>query len=334
MWEEVKRVFENNQNFLLTTHQNPDGDGVGSASALTELLLRLGKNVRFVTDDPLPSKFCYLNFRNNHCLYNPQEDYSNVDVMIVLDTHRQERIGRLSNLLLNKDLIVICIDHHPIVDDEKATSFLDIAVIDPKSCSVGAMVSSLYKQLGISINFEAAIGIYTSVVCDTARFSNSTTTSQSHKIADECINLGVDPDQIYSKIYQHVPLAQVKMFAHALQRLETHINNRVLIEEIHWEDYQPGKEMSDLEHLDLEYIHEFNKLIEDVDCVVLLRELPEQHVRVSMRSMSDLDISCVMRSLGGGGHSKAAGLTCEGSIPEVKERILSLLKQQLSAVKP
>lgn len=333
MWEEVRKAFEKNQNFLLTTHQNPDGDGIGSAAALTQLLRYLGKNVRFVTDDPLPPKFIYLDFCRNHEIYSEQGDYSDVDVMIILDTHRKERIGRLSHLLSNKRLTVMAIDHHPIVDEKKDTPFIDIKVIDPKSCSVGAMVSLLYKELKCPINFEAATGIYTSVVCDTARFSNSTTTSQSHKIADECINMGVDPDQIYSKIYQHVPLAQVKMFAHALQRLEAHINNRVLIEEIHCEDYEPDKDMSDLEHLDLEYIHEFNKLIEDVDCVVLLRELPGGNVRVSMRSMSDLDISCVMRSLGGGGHSKAAGLTCEGSISEIKQRILLLLKQQLSVAK-
>lgn len=333
MWEEVIKTFENNQIFLLTTHQNPDGDGIGSAAALIELLLILGKDVKFVTDDPLPSKFVYLDFHHKHEVFDDKSDYSNIQVMIILDTHRKERIGRLSRILSNKKLTIIAIDHHPIIDEEKSSSFIDIKIIDPKSCSVGAMISSLYKELRCPINFEAAIGIYTSVVCDTARFSNSTTTSQSHKIADECINLGVDPDQIYSRIYQHVPLAQVKMFAHALQRLETHINNRVIIEEIHCEDYEPGDDMSDLEHLDLEYIHEFNKLIENVDCVVLLRELPGRNVRVSMRSMSDLDISCVMRSLGGGGHSKAAGLTCEGSIAEIKARILLLIKQQLSVAK-
>jgi len=331
MWQQIKRIIDENQNFLLTTHENPDGDGIGSACALTEFLLHLGKNVRFVTDDIIPSKFAFLNFRNNHEVYDKNRDYSQFQVLLVFDAHRKERLGRAANLLNTENLIIACIDHHPMIASEEL--FAPLNIINPSSCSVGAMLYTLFTEYSIPLNLQAATGIYTSVFCDTARFSNSTTTPQSHQIADACIKLGVDPDQIYSRLYQHLPLAQVKMFANALNRMETHLNNRVLIEQICREDYEAsGSEILDIEHLDLEYIHEFNKLIENVDCVILLRELPDNHVRVSMRSMSYLDISQVMRALGGGGHSKAAGLTWKGSIGEVKHKILEILKEQLAII--
>jgi phosphoesterase RecJ-like protein len=330
MWEPVKEIIKGNANFLLTTHQNADGDGIGSAAALTELLHHLGKRVLFVADDPIPPKFNFLNHRGNQRVYDEVTDLNTFDVLIVLDAHRKERIGRLGSL--SDRLITVCIDHHPIMAAEDL--FATCNIIDPAACSVGAMLDTLCVEMGFPKNLPAAVGIYTSVVCDTGRFSNSTTTSQAHKIADECIKLGVDPHKVYSNLYQHLPLAQVKLFAHALQRMETHLNNRVLIEQICLEDCkEAGNQLIDLEHLDLEYIHEFNKLIEGVECVILLRELTDNHVRVSIRSTSELDISLIMRSLGGGGHSKAAGVTCEGTILDIKQKILDVLSRALLTAK-
>jgi len=326
MWDPLKAIIKENGNFLLTTHQNADGDGIGSAAAMTELLLYLGKNVVFVADEPIQAKFGFLNHRGNHINYDQITDFSSFQVLIALDTHRKERIGRLAPI--SDKLITVSIDHHQVTSENDL--FASCNVIDPAACSVGAMVDSLCLEMGFSKNLPAAVAIYTSVFCDTGRFSNSTTTSQAHKIADECIKLGVDPNTIYSNIYQHLPLAQVKLFAHALQRMETHLNNRVLIEQIYLEDFkEAGKQMIDLEHLDLEYIHEFNKLIEGVECVILLRELPDNHVRVSIRSTSNLDIGHIMRSLGGGGHNKAAGVTCDGPIGTVKMRILDILSEKV-----
>ncbi len=183
------------------------------------------------------------------------------------------------------------------------------------------MVYTLIKECGHDLNFESATGIYSSIICDTGRFSYSSTNRKAHKIADECMKLGVDPDQTYSRIYQHVPLSQVRLFAQALQRMETFLDDRVLIQEISHEDcLLDGIDPMELEHIDLDYIHEFNKWIEEVECFALLRELSNGTIRVSMRSKTDLDIGKVIRKLGGGGHSKAAGATLKCSLQEAKRR--------------
>jgi len=246
--------------------------------------------------------------------------YDEAQVLVVLDTHKKDRIGQLGQLI-DRGLTSICIDHHIVTE-----TFTPFIAIDPKACSVGAMVYTLYKESGFDLNLEAATGIYTSVICDTGRFSYASTSRKAHKIADECIKLGVDPDLMYSRLFQHVPLAEVKMFARALQRMETHLDNKVIIQQICREDYEKIGEFIDIEHLDLEYILEFNKWIEDVECVVLLRELADNQVRVSLRSKSGIDIAAVLKALGGGGHSKAGGLCWKGSLVEVKKRILDLLK--------
>lgn len=327
MWRDIKRIIHQHHHFLLTTHINPDGDGIGAACALTELLLLMGKKVRFVCDCPIPSKFAFLDFHNTHESYDPQGNYSEIEVVIVLDTHRKERIGAIAKLTEAPKILTICIDHH-----EPTDRFTPYTAIDPKACSAGAMVYTLYKECGYELDFQAATGIYASVICDTGRFSYASTTRKAHKIADECIKLGVDPDIMYSRLFQHVPLAQMRMLVKALQRMEMHLGNRVVVQQIFREDYeQIGNEIVDVEHADLEYILEFNKMIEDVQCVVLLRELPDTQVRVSLRSTSDLDVSLLMKPFGGGGHSKAAGATWKGSLQVAKSQILELLTNALSS---
>lgn len=314
----------------MTTHVSPDGDGIGAACALIELLLKMGKKVRFVCDSPTPRKYAFLDFHKCFEPYKEDADYSNTEVLIVLDTHRKERIGRLAKLVDNPHITTVCIDHH--VPVEPLTKHL---VIDPKSCSVGAMVYTFYKDSGKDFNLNAATGIYVSILCDTGRFCYSTTSRKAHKIAEDCIKLGVDPDLIYSKLFQHVTLAETKMFAHALQEMETYLDNKVAIEVIKKEDWNKvGIGGEDLEHHDLDYIHDFNNMIEDIRCFVLLRELDNNHVRVSLRSKVDLDISPVVQALGGGGHPHAAGLSWHGSLESIKLRLIDLLGQIISPIAP
>ena len=328
MWREIKKALLQHRKFILTTHVNPDGDGIGAICALTELLITLQKDVRIVFDAHPPSKFDFLDYHHLWEVFSPSVNYDETEVVIILDTHKKERIGRVASVLDNQQITAICIDHHVATE-----TFSQLTIIDPKACCVGAMVYTLFKESGCNLNVQAATGIYTSVICDTGRFSHSCTNRKAHKIADECIKLGVDPDLMYSQIFQHVSLAEMKMFAKALQHMETHLDNRVLIQQIFKEDYQDSGSSLDIENMDLEYFNDFNKQIEEIECLVLLRELPDSHVRVSLRSKSDLDISSIVKVLGGGGHSKAAGVTMSGSLSEVKEKILGLLTELLLSKK-
>lgn len=322
MWREIKKIIQSHQNFIITTHVNPDGDGIGAACALTELLIQMGKSVRFVSDSPIPRKYAILDFHQTHEEYSPETDFSQAQVLVVLDTHRKERIGRLETLLDKPGIEVLCIDHHEVADP-----FTEHLAIDPKACSVGAMVYTLYKESGYDLNLRAATGIYVSIICDTGRFSYSSTSRKAHKIADECIKLGVDPDFIHHQLFQHISLGAIKIFAKALEGMEVYLDKKVAVQQIRKADCDViGGEVSDLEHIDLEYIHDFNNLIEDIHCFVLLRELGPNRVRVSLRSKTYLDISHIVRSLGGGGHANAAGLCWNGSMEDVKIRIISLLE--------
>lgn len=327
MWREIKRIIQKYESFLLTTHVNPDGDGVGAACALIELLLHKGKRVRFVSDGPVPQKLRFLDYHGFFDQYDPVIEYSGIEVVIVLDANRRERIGSVAEVCDLPGVVTVCIDHH-----EPTAPFADFREIDPHACSVGAMVYTLAKECGFDLNLNAAHGIYTSILCDTGRFSYSSTTRKAHKIADECIKLGVDPDDVYTRIFQQLSLAQLQIFSRALQSMELHLGNKVLLQVLSLEDCQAiGVDALELESIDLEYILEFDKLVGDVECVALLREIGENKVRISLRATGDLDLNPVTKDLGGGGHSKASGALVSGTLAQVKQQVLEGLENLLAA---
>lgn len=327
MWHQIIKALDAHQHFLLTTHLNPDADGIGAGSALIELLLQMGKKVRFVCDSPIPPKFAFLDYHQLHECYDEQEKYPETEVLIILDANRLERIGRLANLVPHPNILTLCIDHHEPVPPQPFA-----LCIDPHACSVGAMIFRLYKETGYKLNFNAANGIYASILYDTGRFSYSSTNRNAHRIAEECIRLGVDPVFIHNCLFQQVSVPEAKLFASALQKMETFFDHKIAIQQIR--QAECAADVADIEHIDLEYVHDFNYMIKDVQCFVLLREISQNLVRVSLRSKTALDISQIVQQLGGGGHANAGGIYWKGPIEEIKYVILDQLTALLSKQAP
>ncbi len=303
----IKKLISEHQRFLLTTHVPPDGDGIGAAVALAELLLAMGKEVEIVYDAPLPARFAFLDERG---LF--RQEGSIPDAVVVLDTHKLERIGRVARWA--EHCPVAFIDHHPGPQGP-------LTVINPDACSVGAMVYTLFKACGFPLNLVAANAIYTSVICDTGRFSYSSTSRKAHKLADECIKIGVDPDEMHRRLFQQIPFSYFSLFGKVMQRTQKH--GGVMIQTVLREDWEPAAINPD----DLDYLNEISKSVEGVDCAVLLREMADGLVRLSFRTSAKIDAAALAHHFGGAGHDRAAGAHAEAPVEEVKRRVLALLKE-------
>lgn len=321
MWREIKQIIHQSRKFLIATHVNPDGDGLGAACAMVDLLKKMGKDPIFLTEEPIPDKFDFLDYQGAQAIFDRKRSYD-ADVLIVLDAHHKDRIGSIAEVTKHPNITSICIDHHPV-----SQSFTPHLAIDIQACSVGSMVYTLYKEFGYDLSLQAATGIYASILCDTGRFSYASTNRKAHKIADECMKLGVDPDQMYSDIYEHIELPQFQVLVRAMQRMELHFENCLILHTTKLEDYQTYS--MEIQEMDLVYIHEFTKLVEGVQVVVILQELEGSKVRLSVRSKKNHDVGMVMRRLGGGGHAKAAGAMLEGSLDEVKKIVLAEMAKEL-----
>jgi bifunctional oligoribonuclease and PAP phosphatase NrnA len=326
MWRSIKKFIQEHQSFLITTHVNPDGDGVGSACALADLLKIMGKTVRFVCEGQLPSKFSFLDFDHRYEMYEPGRTYEEVEVIIVVDANSRDRLGRVGELIDLPGMITVVIDHHQPTESmgPYAESMGPYYVLDPSASSTGSMIYTLYKECGYELTREAAMGLYVSVISDTGRFCYSSTDRKAHKIAEECMKRGVDPDLMYAKIYQQVTLPEFKVFAKALQHMEEHFEGRVIVQKILLEDYVGvPEEVHEILQSDLEYFHEFNKIIAGVECVVLLCEMPGNEVRISLRASGNYRVDRIAMRLGGGGHAKAAGAKLKGTVDAVMRKVLT-----------
>lgn len=315
MLRDVKQVIRDHGSFLITSHLNPDADGIGSAAALAELLLLQEKRVRIVFDSHIPSNLLFLDFHQLFEPYSCREEYDDVEVVVVLDTNRKERIGAVAELLTSSR-VSACIDHHVM-----AAPFTTVSAINPEACSVGAQIYTLFKESGFPLNQHAAMGIYASIVSDTGRFSNAATSRKAHKLADECLKFGVDPEEMHDRLFRQVPREQLELFARILEHREYHFDGKVLVQTIYARECVETGANAD----DVDYMHEFHKSLRDIECAVILREL-EGRVRVSVRANRGWEIDAAMIALGGGGHSKAAGATVEGSVEEVKAQVLEQLR--------
>lgn len=291
--------------FDLVTHVDPDGDGIGSMVALGVLLEALGKKVRLVLQASLSERFEWLNvpFEVGGALTG--------EALIALDVQRAKRLGfQLPNNSA-------CIDHHVGQAEEFA-----VAWIDPTCCATGQMVYQLFVEFGIPLTLKAAEALYTAIVCDTGRFSYSNTNEQAHQIAQACIERGVNPDRLNARLFRHLPLSQAKIFARVLERMEICLSNRVAVQTLRMADC--GEEL-----LEVDYLHDFNKAFEEVECVVLLRECPGGQVRISLRSREVIDAGQLMRRFGGGGHKRAAGGLFFGSLDQAKAHLVRDLEKAL-----
>lgn len=320
MWQKVKSVIAAHRHFVILTHEHPDGDGLGSARALGELLAYLNKRARLVTAKPVPSRYQFLLDGMDHEVGLGEERREPAEVTFLLDAHTRCRLGPLADLHCGSEQVTVAMDHH-----ERRGVFADYNIIDPSACCVGVLVFRLFQIMGVPLNRQAAEGIYTSLLCDTGRFSHSLEDGRAFQVADACIQAGADPQVLFKRLFQQISLSQMRLFARAMANTQSYCDQRVLIQEIRQEDLRELQMAAEVDDLDVDYMHDYNKAIQGVDCIILLLELPHGRVRVSVRGKQELNLGQLMGQLGGGGHPKAAGVIWQGSVAEIKERLLQLL---------
>lgn len=322
MWKACKDVIHQKERFAILTHVNPDGDALGSSVAFAELLKLLGKEGVIVLDAPAPKKFDFLS--NYHTLneFDPKLLKESWDAIVVLDLNRPDRLGRCEAFLELKGPEHLCIDHHALVKEP----FTENLVLDATASSVGAMLYSLYRELGLELSDVAAMSLYVSVLSDTGGFATSTTDRKSHKIADECLKQGVSPSAIYEQLFQQLPLEDMKLCAQVLARTESYYEGQLVLEELSLEDVQSVPGASG----DLEALQQMNRMIGGVTAVAILKQLAADEWRLSIRARKDLDLGRAVSAFGGGGHSRAAGASLEGSLAEVKQKVIGMFEPLLS----
>ncbi len=311
------------QRVCLTTHVNPDGDGLGSEVGLVHLLRAQGINAVITNPSPTPPRFGFL-FRDLPGIDKTPEavrELRRADLIIVLDIADLTRLGMLIETVQGRGVPVACVDHHV------STGHLPPGprYLDPDAAATGELIYELAKANGWEVTQPVARALYVAILTDTGGFRFSNTRPRTLRIAADLLETGVDPEQIYLEVYARAPEGRPRLLAEALQTL-------VVEDEygLAWVTVPPGSiERHGLSSDDLDGVVEFPRSIEGVRMALLFREIAQGRVKVSLRSVGDVDVAAFAKAYGGGGHTKAAGLSLTGSLAEVQATVLRAAREYL-----
>jgi phosphoesterase RecJ-like protein len=314
---------------LLTTHLNPDGDGIGSEVAMALWLRARGAEVRVLNDSVVPAAFLFLTREQGVESWEPElaeRRFDEADALIVLDTSNRQRVGRLAPLLDRHAIAVAIVDHHA----SHAHGFGQVNVIEPEASSTGEIVFDLIREAGDPITPPIAEALYVALMTDTGSFRYSNTDSHAHRMAAELLALGLDPQRIHAQVHSHASAGRLRFFGEVLAGIELIEDGRIVVMEAAPEHFQ----RHGLVGSDTEGLVDMPRTISGVDVVALFSEVEPGKVKVSLRSTGRVDVDSVCTRLGGGGHRHAAGVLLRGSRAEARARILPELARIVAAPGP
>jgi len=307
---------------VLSTHMNADGDGCGSETALSRLLSQRGLESKIVNPTPWPSLFDFL---LGDAAVDATEKgaaaLTNIDLLVVVDISDVKRLGNLTEVMRRLTIPKIVIDHHVGSDDPAGS----IVLADTTACATGELVYDLACELDLEITPEIARSLYAAILTDTGAFRYSNTTPRSHAIAAELLSHGVDPEEMYQRVYASAPAGRVRLLAEVLSSLGVDEECGVA-----WLTMAAGSlERHGVRSEDLDGIVEHARSIAGTRMAIFFRDLGYGKVKISFRSTGDVDVNRFARGFGGGGHVKASGALVAGTLDEVRDRVVSDAKQFL-----
>jgi phosphoesterase RecJ-like protein len=310
----VADAIRSHDRFLLVTHENPDGDALGSALAVKLALDRLGKDAVMYVGGAmaLPQEYGFL--RLEGLLREPPADATE-RVLLALDCAKADRMGAAAQLL-DRVPLSIDVDHH-----HDNTRFGTINLVVPEASSTGEIVSDLLRDLDVPLTPEIAEAIYVALVTDTGRFQYTNTTPKALRLAADLVEAGVDVLHVFQQVYESVDFKKLKLKARLLDHAQVYEGGRLVMSFLVRADFVElgvGEEYA-------EGMIDELRAVAGNEMAATIREPPapdEAARRVSLRSSHDeLDVSAIARKRGGGGHPQAAGFSSTESIDEIKEFI-------------
>jgi bifunctional oligoribonuclease and PAP phosphatase NrnA len=317
---ETVEAIRGGDRFLLTAHESPDGDALGSLLAMHAILEQLGKDsVMFLASKefPLPIEYRFLPLEE--VFHEAPADVAD-RVVVFLDCGNIDRMP--VEWLQEHKGPVLNVDHH-----HDNTRFGDVNLVDVDASSTAEIVYALARDLGARITPDIASALYVGLVTDTGRFMYENTNVGAHRMAAELIEAGVDVQDIYRRLYERVPLEKLRLIARALEKVERHEDCALAITYIAAEDYAATGASEVLTEGVIDYV----RAIEGTDVAAVVRDKTDDGRaarKVSLRSTDDLDVSAIAREHGGGGHPRAAGFSTDLTYGELVEVLCERVRGQ------
>lgn len=330
----LERFFDflgGHRRLLLTTHENPDGDGIGAALGLACYLKGRGQEARIVVTPALPENLRFLDSEGWVEAFDPMGLHADLatwpEAWIVLDASEPKRLGALTSAFQATSAVRACLDHHL----HHAPEGFDAAFADPSASASAELVYDLVRpRLQGALPPVMVQALYAGLVSDTGNFRHSNATSKVHLAAADLIAQGAHPARTYNALYQCATPAKLRLFGLALEGLQLRDQGRFAYVRVTRADLAA----CGATHEDLEDLVEEPRKLRGVEVAALFSETEDGRAKVSLRSRERVDVNAVCRRFGGGGHRLASGAkkaqTLDSFVLDVEAAVLDQLQRDLS----
>jgi bifunctional oligoribonuclease and PAP phosphatase NrnA len=313
------------ERILITTHEIPDADGIGSEISLCLALREYGKECYSVNEEPLLERYYYLDKdKVVHGFKDFKEKFPDFrpDLIIVVDTNTKHRVGSQLCQYIGETNTVLYIDHHPCRGRDLSDHCIDVT-----AAATGQLVGEMIEHLGIKFSKKMALPIYTSIIIDTSSFRYPTVSASTHKLVAKLMDTGINPPEAYNGIYGTKRVHHMHLLASILNTASTNKD-----ESVAW--MLMKKEDIDRFAGDVEDTHAFiNNLLvlSNIKVACMFRDDGDQ-IKMSLRSSGEYDVGTIALALGGGGHSHSAATILMRSEGETTDEVISRAVSKIEAV--
>jgi bifunctional oligoribonuclease and PAP phosphatase NrnA len=309
------------EKFLVTTHENPDGDALGSLLAMHEILKVMGKDsVMFMSRENFPLPYEYRHLPLDDLVHEIPAD-AGERTIVFLDCGNIDRMP--VDFFQRDDARILNIDHH-----HDNTHFGTANLVVGHASCTAEILYTLLDDLGVELNPRMAEALYVALVTDTGRFQYQNTTAVSHRMAADLIEAGVDVHGLFNQLYENVPLGKVLLMGRVLTRIQSFDGGRLTVSYISKEDYEIAGSDESLSEGIVDHIRALDGTLVAALVREQLKAEREGIRKVSLRTSSDsIDVSVIARKESGGGHRQAAGFSTEKTTAE----LIAFLRAEIDA---
>ncbi len=312
-----ERIIEAD-NIAIITHINPDGDCIGSAAALRELIRRWGKDASIFNENGCPQHFDFLDCRDD--IYMDGDRSDQYDLVIWVDCGNSDRAGKVF-WVTESARYMINIDHHAT-----NTMYADINIVDGDAAATGILIYDFFVACNEALTKCIASMLYMAIATDTGNFGYSNVDKRTHIVVGELIELGVEVAELSQKLFRQTTYNRLKLMSVALDTLKMYCDGKIAVMNVTKAMYAK----TETDSSDSELLVSYARDIKGVEVAAVLRDTTDgKLVKVSLRSNGNVDVSRIAESFGGGGHFAAAGFSLEGKIPEVEQILIDKLSKEI-----
>lgn len=322
-FDRFREFIDANDDFLVLSHVDPDGDALGSCLGLTWALHALGKRATIVSETPAPENLRFL--PGFETIRLPSQATGPFGAVFVLDCSSLDRVGPGAAALVPPGAPIACVDHHAGND-----GFGDPRLVNLGACATAELVYDVLDAIGVPLTPEIASSLYAGIASDTGAFRYLNTTPRALRIAARLVERGADPAATAEALYARKSEASLRVLGLALASLESRAKGQVAALTISREMFDRARATPE----DADGIVQYAKSLIGARVGILIQETAPGEVRVSFRSDGTVDVNRVAGRFGGGGHRNAAGARIAGALPTVRASILEALEQAVNGGPP